>query len=364
MRTVVPAEHPPVEPRRCWRDWRVHGATVNEASFDQLMAGYEQAGFLYPAKRQRLAPWIGAVADAWTRMLRAGDDLRRVYAWERGSRWATLDLWRSAGGSWTVQHLVANGGGAGARATILAALSQGLDDPGARAWECWFRPSNPFPERVLGGSVRLLGDHAGRADHAYVAVPVSRLRHEGRADPTGTGGRIRVIESSVASAELLALAADARHHAFAASIGLDTDPLLAEADRRYRSVGLRRYRRVFLAEDAHGRLRGAALAHRGPTALNFSLLENRCDVLLQGGPDSAAVARSLLAAASAAYTDFAPGIVPTAVAIDAGRDRAGQAHEWAEALGGSLIQVYAQVVWLRAGLPALGDYFDRKSRVA
>jgi hypothetical protein len=49
----------------------------------------------------------------------------------------------------------------------------------------------------------------------------------------------------------------------------------------YRALGLRRYRRIWLAMmDGHDAPVGAAIAYRGPLGFNLSFLENRCDVLL------------------------------------------------------------------------------------
>jgi hypothetical protein len=56
---------------------------------------------------------------------------------------------------------------------------------------------------------------------------------------------------------------------------------LNAVDELYRGVGLRRTRHVWLAYRANKEEPvGAAIAYRGPLGVNFSYLENRCDLLL------------------------------------------------------------------------------------
>lgn len=231
---------------------------------------------------------------------------------------------------------------------LLASTARLIQDPEMTSWEAWFRPDNPFPNRVLGGSVPHLGDDAGRRDQDYISVPLSALT--GAHSPG-----MRVREACRADADLLELASAARHPAFPAAVSLASDPCLAVIDRRYRLVGLRRYRRIWTVRDRQGRRLGAALAHRGPVGLNFSFLENRCDLLLASSPpDVAAEASSaLLGAAAAAYADFLPGFIPVLVA--------GHEHGAIQpliTLGGQFLNRYAQVVWLKSGLPRLYTYFD------
>lgn len=60
---------------------RTFGSTLNEVGWEELLAHYEEGGFLYPRKLQKLKPHLGSAATAWERMTTAGDDLRRIYSW-------------------------------------------------------------------------------------------------------------------------------------------------------------------------------------------------------------------------------------------------------------------------------------------
>jgi hypothetical protein len=331
-------------------DWTSHGCRINTVSLEDLLAKYQAAGFLYPAKRERLARYMPAVADTWERTLAAGDELRRVITFESddGTRWGSVDAWRSSTGSWTIQHLVANGGGVGSRASVLTAISRCWADPDFAAAESWFRPSNPFPDRIMGASVHAVGEHlAARADYEYIAVAPGALPRA--LAPTR--------ETTTASRDLLELTDRNRGHVYTVGAALAQDPGLEGIDTRYRCVGLRRYRRIWLAESRSGYCAGAALAHRGPLGLNFSFLENRCDIIVdQDLPEEEAtdITVALLVAASEAYDDFAPNFVPAVVPEPLA--------EPLLALGGSRLQTYAQIIWLRSGLPRLVQFYDRVIR--
>jgi hypothetical protein len=123
----------------------------------------------------------------------------------------------------------------------------------------------------------------------------------------------------------------------------------------YRSVGLRRSRQVWLAYRADSdEALGAAIAYRGPLGLNFSFIENRCDLLLNpqlSDADAADVSTALMNASRAAYADFELDEIPV-VADNA-------ATPALRALGGQFLRNYCQGIWLKDGQPLLYDHVDR-----
>ncbi len=122
----------------------------------------------------------------------------------------------------------------------------------------------------------------------------------------------------------------------------------------YRSVGLRRTRRVWLAYRGYkDEPIGAAIAYRGPLGVNFSYIENRCVLLLHPAlPDSdvAAVAASLLKASSRAYQGFELEAIPVIT------DEIAAAAM--SQLGAELLRHYCQGVWLKEGQLRLYRHVD------
>jgi hypothetical protein len=117
---------------------------------------------------------------------------------------------------------------------------------------------------------------------------------------------------------------------------------------------LRRSRHVWLAYRANKEEPiGAAIAYRGPLGINFSYLENRCDLLLLPTlPDSevADVSSALLTAASAAYEDFELDEIP--VIADE------MATHALVKLGGEFVRHYCQGIWLKDGHPGFYKHVD------
>lgn len=116
---------------------------------------------------------------------------------------------------------------------------------------------------------------------------------------------------------LLELVLRERGQVYVKAEELSEDVEFAEVNSYYALVGLRRTRRVWLAYSrASGRLLGAAIAYRGPLGLNFSFLENRCDIVActeSNSERAKQIVGSLLGACLAAYEDFELDWIPITI---------------------------------------------------
>src|SRR5256886_9485504 len=143
--------------------------------------------------------------------------------------------------------------------------------------------------------------------HMYFALP--------KTSSLPSGERVRIVPYDPSHEEALSLIASvARGSIYVAAEQLTTDPELTAVDQLYREVGLRRTRRVWLAyREYKDEPIGAAIAYRGPLGLNFSYIENRCDLLLHPTlpeADAVDVVASLLRASASAYEDFELDAIP------------------------------------------------------
>lgn len=332
-REIPPDIHPSYE---------AYGCRVNALSPEELFRRYEQAGFLYPAKLEKLAPYLPLVRDNWRKAMRGGELILYCVTHEPGAEgdWATVAAWRSTHSGWQSQHLVSMGSPLCSRAAMLATKATIIHDGWARSYQNWFRPENRFPARVFGSLVESIGpEQSAVATLNLLALPKT-FRFAGHPEcvyPDRRNGK---------DSGLYALAEQARSRAFAEAEELGSDDLWLEGvDQLYARVGLRRYRRVWLAMlPRQAAPVGAVLAYRGPLGFNFSFLENRCDLLLSPGlteEEVRPVALSLLAAAASAYQDFEADSFP----VISDERAVGCLQE----AGARFIRRYCQSVWLRDG---------------
>jgi hypothetical protein len=326
-----------------------YGVQVNALGVNELFALYERTGFLYPDKAARLVPHLERVRENWRRMLCGGELLLYVLTSgdeERGR--ASLAVWRTAHQGWMSQHLVSEDNPLASRAVMLApaaaSILKGVDESGQN----WFRPENRFPARVFGSMVQTIGEPLSSVQrHAYFFLP-RRLSL-----PSERGIRIVAYNPSHEEA-LSAIASAARGRVYVAAEELAGDVEFEAVDELYRCVGLRRTRRVWLAyREWKEEPIGAAITYRGPLGVNFSYLENRCDLLLHPTlPESevpGAVA-SLLQASSVAYQDFELDEIPLIadqIAIPV-----------LVKLGAEFVRHYCQGIWLKDGHPRFYRHVD------
>jgi hypothetical protein len=322
---------------------------VNALSVDQVFALYERTGFLYPAKAARLLPHLAAVRDTWQRMLDSNGSL--LYLLSSGDDrdgMASTTLWRTTQNSWVWQHLVCENHPLRSRGVMVGGLARCVRLGMGGSQQNWFRPENRFPARVFGSMVGVVGESLSSVQqHMYFTVP--------RQLPAKRISSVQVERyDATQQAMLCALAAQTRGEVYVIAEEIDRDVELAGADRLYQAVGLRRTRQVWLAyRKGSPRAIGAVLAYRGPLGLNFSFLENRCDLLVSPhltAAEAADVTTALLQAAMPAYSDCALGDVPVVA------DQASTSGLLG--CGGELLRSYCHGIWLQEGQATLCRHVD------
>lgn len=324
-----------------------YGVQVNSVGVDELFELYERTGFLYPEKAARLLPHLRQVKENWRRMFDAGESLLYVLTAgnEKEGR-AALAVFRTTYRGWTFQHLVSEDNPFASRAVMLAAEAASILKGSEESAQNWFRPENRFPARVFGSMIQAIGGSLSSAqNHAYFGLPRKLSL------PSDSGIRIVPYEAGY-NRDLCSLAEMTRGHVYVTAEELATDVPLKSLDMLYRRVELRRTRHVWLAYRQNQPV-GAAIAYRGPLGLNFSFLENRCDLLL--APDLnetelQKVAAGLLGGAVTAYDNFELDFIPLV---------AGEfAMPFLASLGAQFVRHYCQCIWLKGAYPRSYRHVD------
>tara|TARA_R110002096_G_scaffold173781_9_gene349048 strand:- start:263440 stop:264618 length:1179 start_codon:yes stop_codon:yes gene_type:complete len=354
--SIVPKTQvsPPINRLPVFGDsYQEFGCTVNQISVQDLFTRYESSGFLYPAKRQRLMPYMPIIMENWRKSMSAPRDsfLHDVVVHEdrECGAWASVTMWATTNESMHSQHLISSGNPSSSCAVMLSGQSESYGYL-HRGSQNWFRPENRFPSKVFGTCVQSLGeDLAVVHEHAYLRIDRGKApgaSHSVHIDEVGNDDA-RMIERLARR-----LCGPVQAEADEWDKG---DVELDALDARYQRVGLRRYRRVFIARvDGQQEPIGFAVAYRGPLGLNFSFLENRCEIWID--PRARADQRkqaltSILHATSGVYHDFElPDLLITVSRID---------EDALIERGAKLIQHYNRSVWLRDGYEAWYKHVDR-----
>lgn len=289
-------------------DFSEYDCERNTITVEELFERYNELGFIYPAKKQELEANWDKIRHNWVQAYKLGGDILRVYTYRAPTgEFATTTLWRSSQKGWTAEHLAANDPVA-AMIMVMGILADGITD-GIEYVESWYRPTNPYPNRLYSRAAREIGSsHSSIRVYNYLAVYPDRLKEH-------LTNKFISEETKVGSHELFELACETRGHVYATGEGLaDDDLTLSALHKHFQSVGLTRRRKVVLlyrpVEDTPV---GAAIAYRGPLGFNLSLIENRCDILLG---DSLTADEILPAVATLVdgirdrYNGFPPGYIP------------------------------------------------------
>ncbi len=321
----------------------------NAIDFATLIKAYENVNFLYPAKKTKLDAHWEIIGSNWDRTLNAGNLIHQLltYGDPESRTWASVSSWRTTHNGWLVQHMVSRGNPTATWHTLLSCLSMLHHDLGAHWIQNWFRPTNRFPNRLFSKIVSDAGsEYAGKIVLDFFSI-----------DPALADGMDSSFRAVVWRRDLnkafLDLVEGTRGPVYLKAEELDhRDPLLEEVDVLYRFAGLRRYRRIFLVEE-QDRLLGAAIANRGPLGLNFSFIENRCDLIVSDSTtdvERIAVAEALLIAIRRTYTDFEAPAIPICTDANTG--------DLLEGRGAKRLRQYAQSAWSREANESAWESFS------
>lgn len=307
----------------------------------QLFGMYEQAGFLYAEKKAALAPLMPRVIDNWRMAYKSGELLKSVGCCmgSKSGAWASVGAWRTNHNTWNYQHLASSGGLIAARTMLLAITNHRVTDfPEDFANQSWYRPSNRFAQGLFGAVQDVLGVNVAAVNRfAFCGLP--RWHSNGGSFAGLRIERVRAIDRC----QVYDFAQSSIGRVWANSEELDHEDFELNAiDQLYASVGLRRYRRLWIARrERSDDIVGLAIAYRGPIGFNFSFLENRCHVILSPSLPQVeldSIVRGLLTFSSRDYDDIELPNTPVVVPHNAVAS--------VTAMGGTLIRDYAQSVWL------------------
>ena len=251
-----------------------------EDLFKNLIECYQECGFLYPDKKKRIFPHLDLISDNWKAAIDAGDRLFNIITYQEPEteRVASIIFWRSTNMGWVAQHLIAKGNyPAGACAMMLQAQAEVIINKSKyNSFQNWFSPANRFASRVFGSLSLTIGkNNSDLNQFEFLAVSSNFLYSIGNTKVTISRYRNGQFEG------LYEFVCKNRGKIFADAEEIGTNDIeLDSLDALFSSVGLRRKRFIWVALGEKNEILGAVLVYRGPFGLNFSFIENRCDLIV------------------------------------------------------------------------------------
>ena len=331
-------------------DYSQFGCHLNALSVDELFDLYEMTGFIYPAKKAVIKPYCDIIAANWRAAIDAG--LLRILSYDSTTAppWALTTLWLHTTHGWNIQHLVSFGfgGPVASRAVLLCTGAASMDDPEDYSHQNFFQRKKRFANRVFGTIDKSLkSDACLIRDYSYLAFPKAKISSL-EAHPMSD----ELCETDIV--ELQAFIESQRSSVFTNAEQINAESItLNNLNERYQSAGLFRYRKicVFHQDD---QILGCALAYRGPLGLNFSLLENRCELIIKKNLSKNCafiVANALLKQAAHYYKSFEPDCLYILTNI--------QNQALLEQLGSRFLRLYTQGIWTHSGYQNWYDHVEQ-----
>lgn len=246
--------------------------------FEKLLEVYKELHFIYPAKTAKLEPLMDRVRRSWRSALKLHfpQFSTTVVKSVCSPATATVTVWRCLNRGMIGQHLASNHPLA-SREVLLSVLDDVIsmqDECSIDSFQIYYRPDNKYPSRMF----RMASEAAGAAysilqPYDYFQLPPVRY----------TSGELDVVRADAGNrSEWLGFLRNCRPDVFIKGQELDTEDFgLNELDTELAKRHLYRRRKIFFARNRADRhVCGVVIQNTAPIGLNFSLLENAIEMVL------------------------------------------------------------------------------------
>jgi hypothetical protein len=322
------------------------GKPMKTNSVQQVFQKYEDIGFLYPAKKQLLAPHFTTITRHWERLVDSKEQLLWILSLtdqKATGNFASISVWKHNNSGLFAQHLVSTGNPFLSLKVMLQAqyiAEHGFSDKEVKSSQNWFRPNNRYAYRIFASMFEKLGPQkASLIRFQYLHLPLELI---GECDARDLQSE-RVYGKDE---ELIRFVKEQYGEVFARAEELDHEDIqLKEIGNTYKQYDLDLRREVIKARDRRsGKIRACVVANRAPLGLNFSFLENRAYYILDKSlseKERERVLRCINEAIQPTYQDLAIHAIP--IVTDA------QTAEVLEKQGAAKLREYMQSIWMREG---------------
>ena len=324
---------------------------VNIIPFPDLLKHYELIGkkytFLYEQKKQRIEKYLQLIGENWEKGWKGNKNIlwTLLFKDSKTESMASVTFWRLTKNSWVAQHLTSTGYPSAVIAMMLTAQLEGMVEL-YKSFQNWFSIDNPYANKVFGQVVKVIGKEHGYLETVcYMKINLNCIIEK--------CSKVEIIDCTNNNPNnIFEFIKKNKGASFAISEELDQDDIeLKELDDIYREYGLarKRYLKIALNKETNEPI-GAIIINRAPFGFNFSLLENRCDLILCKNISSELqkdTCESLLKSAQNIFSNYDPDIPYPLDYMQFTVDE--YLLDTICDIGGELIKKYRQSIWLKQG---------------
>lgn len=317
----------------------------NECSVAELFQYYEDIGFIYPSKKEVLAPYFEKIKSNWAKLKTSEDGLLWIFNNKKNpnENFASVSTWKQSNYGMMAQHLVSNGNPFLSLKVMMAAQYKAEhfhDENQIRSSQNWFRPDNRYAYRVFASMFEKLGDEkASLIRFEYLHKPLKQIQNCSKKP-------FKIEEVTGIDFECIDFVSRQYGNVFVRAEELDQiDIQLRKIAFQYNKYGLKKSRKVFKIKDIQNNKTVACIvANRGPIGLNFSFFENRAYYILDNNL-SKSQRTELLPVMNSALKPFYSGFEFQKIPIATDE----LTSEILQTQGATFFKTYMQSIWMREG---------------
>lgn len=253
------------------------GANVNGIRVEDLFQCYDRYNFLYQEKKEKMQHLFPMIKANWSMAMTMPWEYFLLLTYNRPEKdlFASVSAWRTTFRSYCIQHMVSNQA-ENTRLILLHFLNVLAEDiTENNAIQVFYQPKTRFANNMFS----YLADQAGPSHsllktYSYISYPIK---------PTPFAWAPVIAEELNHSNknEIVDFIKSERGAYYTWVQDLDSDDFtLSELDADYQKYGLSRTRKVIAFKNPAHKILGVAIINRASSGLNFSMLENSSEIIL------------------------------------------------------------------------------------
>jgi len=255
--------------------------SINSVDVDKLFNHYElkdkRYPFLYKDKKKRIGKYFSLIKNNWSLGWQGKNTVlwTLIYKDKQKNDMTTVTFWRYTKNSWAAQHLTSTGYPECVLSMMLKAQAEGFARE-YRSFHNFYSSTNPYAEQKFGDVTRSL-------DQNYATV-YSMNYYKVKSKPKKIKNPSFIVEqiTNQSTLDIVPFLKNIQGQVYVSAEELDQPDIeLEDVDKIYRQYGLSRKRHFWITRDKiNGAITGVIIINRAPFGFNFSLLENRSDLLI------------------------------------------------------------------------------------